>query len=94
MTRKTDPIKRVELADGRTRYRFVVDVGTKPDGKRDQRTFTYDSLKEARAERARIISESAKGTYVKPTKTTVNTGRRMDGHEGTLRQAVDVASLP
>src|SRR4051812_40140587 len=73
MTRKRDPIKRVELADGRVRYRFVVDVGKKPDGKRDQRTFTFDSLKEARTERASIISESAKGTYVKPTKVTVET---------------------
>lgn len=71
--RQRDPIKRVELADGRVRYRFVVDVGKKPDGKRDQRTFTHDSLKEARAERARIISESAKGTYVKPTKVTLET---------------------
>jgi integrase len=86
--RSRDPIKRVELSDGRTRYRFVVDVGEKPridrkSGKpaldengrpvmmRDQRTFTYDSLKEARAERARVISETAKGTYVKPTKVTV-----------------------
>jgi integrase len=48
-----------------------VDVGRKPDGKRDQRTFTYDTLREARAERARIISEHAKGTYVRPAKTTV-----------------------
>lgn len=88
MTKKTDPIKRVELADGRTRYRFVVDVGKKPkidkatgkpvigtDGRaklvRDQRTFTYDSLKEARTERARIISETARGVYVKPAKTTL-----------------------
>lgn len=71
--KKTDPIKKIELADGRTRYRFVVDVGKKPDGKRDQRTFTYDTLKEARTERARIISESARGTYVKPTKATLET---------------------
>ncbi len=71
MTRRSDPIKRVELADGRTRYRFVVDVGTKPNGKRDQRTFTHDTLREARAERARIVNESVKGTFVKPTKTTV-----------------------
>ncbi len=83
--RKSDPIKRIELADGRVRYRFVVDVGEKPrrDPKtgepavdaagrpammRDQRTFTYDTLKEARTERARIISEYAKGTYVKPNR--------------------------
>lgn len=71
MARRTDPIKRVELKDGRVRYRFVIDVGRKPDGKRDQKTYTYDSLKEARAERARIISDRAKGTFVRPEKTTV-----------------------
>lgn len=71
-TKKGDPIKRVTLADGRTRYRFVIDVGTRPDGKRDQRTFTYDKLGEARAERARIISERAKGSYVRPSKVTLS----------------------
>lgn len=71
MARKTDPIKRVELKDGRVRYRFVIDVGQKPDGRRDQKTYTYDSLKEARAERARIIADRAKGTFVRPQKTTV-----------------------
>lgn len=34
--RKRDPIKRVVLADGRVRYRFVIDVGKRSDGKRDQ----------------------------------------------------------
>jgi integrase len=68
---KTDPIKRVVLKDGRVRYRLTIDVGTKPDGRRDQRTFTFDSLREARAERGRIISERARGIYVKPSKTTV-----------------------
>lgn len=89
MSRRTAPIKRVELADGRVRYRFVVDVGQKPkidratgepvigaDGRqvmaRDQRTFTFDRLTEARTEWARIVAETAKGTYVKPTKLTVD----------------------
>jgi integrase len=71
-TKKTAPIKKVVLADGKTtRYRFVVDVGRKPDGRRDQRTFTYDTLKEAKAEWARIVHETAKGSYVKPDKMTV-----------------------
>ncbi len=38
---------------------------------RDQRTFTFPKLGEARAERARIISERARGAYVAPTKLTV-----------------------
>jgi len=84
--RKTDPIKRIELADGRVRYRFVVDVGTKPDGKRDQRTFTFDSMREARTERARIISESARGTYVKPSKVTVE--EQIAGWLATKRRSV------
>jgi hypothetical protein len=67
-SRKSDPIKRVELRDGRVRYRFVVDAGTKPNGSRDQRTFTFDTLREARAERARIISERAQGVYVRPNR--------------------------
>lgn len=71
MAAKRDPIKKIELADGRTRYRTVVDVGTKPDGRRDQRTYTFDTLKEARAERARIIAETHAGTYVRPVKVTV-----------------------
>lgn len=95
--KKTDPIKRVELSDGRVRYRFVVDVGKKPDGRRDQRTFTYDTLKQARTERARVISESAKGTYVKPTKTTVEAwlaewlaGKERSVKVTTYRHDVDV----
>ena len=83
-TKKTDPIKRVELGDGRVRYRFVVDMDRKQkedkrgkpildeDGApimvRDQRTFTYDTLKEARAERARMISERSQGTLIKPNR--------------------------
>jgi len=69
--RKQDPIEKVELADGSTRYRFRIDVGKKPDGKRDQRTFTFDTLKEAKAERAKIIAAKSTGTYVAPSKITV-----------------------
>ena len=78
---KTDPIHKVRLATPKEiivngklktiteRYRFVVDVGKKPNGKRDQRTFTYDTYKEARNERARIISETATGVYVRPNRS-------------------------
>jgi integrase len=68
LARQSDPIKKVPLADGTVRWRFVIDVGRKPDGKRDQRTYTYDTQKEARAERARIISERAQGTFITPNK--------------------------
>lgn len=94
-TKKTDPIHKVTLKSGETRYRFVIDVGRKPDGKRDQRTFTYEKLGEARAERARIISDRAKGTYVRPGKATVSetidawlAGKRNLG-QGTRRTYTD-----
>lgn len=38
---------------------------------RDQRTYTFAKLGEARAERARIISDRSKGTFVRPDKVTV-----------------------
>lgn len=68
----SDPIKRIELKDGRVRYRFVVDAGRDPTtGRRVQLTRTFDTLREARAERGRIVSEHAKGTFVRPRKVTV-----------------------
>lgn len=70
MARK-EPIKKVVLKSGATRYRFVIDVGRKPDGRRDQKTYTYDTLKEAREERAKIVADLAKGTYVGANKKTL-----------------------
>lgn len=68
-----DPIKKVVLKDGRTRYRFVVDIGRDPDtGKRQQKTYTYDLKREAREALAEIRSATAKGTYVRPSKMTLN----------------------
>ncbi|WP_433344181.1 tyrosine-type recombinase/integrase [Micromonospora sp. CA-111912] len=71
MPRKQDPIKKVILKDGRTRYRFVIDVGRRSDGRRDQRTYTYDTLREAKAERAKIIAGRSTGTYVAPSTLTL-----------------------
>jgi len=68
-----DPIKRIELADGTVRYRFVVDIGRDPvTGKRRQKTHTFDRKREAQAEYARIKHETAKGIYVAPASTTVD----------------------
>jgi integrase len=66
-----DPIRKITTKSGETRYRFIIDVGTKPDGKRDQRCFTFRTYKEAKTERAKIISDRSRGTFVKPTKVTV-----------------------
>jgi integrase len=69
--RKTDPIRKITTKNGEVRYRFIIDVGKRPDGKRDQRCFTNPSLREARAERAKIISDRSRGTLVKRTKITL-----------------------
>ena len=68
-----DPIKRIELKDGSVRYRFVVDIGRDPEtGKRQQKTMTFDKKGEARREYDKIRHQSSEGTYVKPSKATVN----------------------
>lgn len=67
-----EPIRKVTLADGSTRYRVVVDVGVRPDGRRDQRTSTHRTLKEARASVARIRSQVDTGVYITPSKATVS----------------------
>ncbi|HEV7979839.1 tyrosine-type recombinase/integrase [Amycolatopsis sp.] len=68
-----DPIKKVTLKSGAVRYRFVVDIGADPvTGKRQQKTYTYDLKREAIAERSRILSETAQGTYIRPSKQTLN----------------------
>ncbi|MEV5678558.1 site-specific integrase [Streptomyces sp. NPDC052179] len=64
-------IKKV-VARGKTRYRFVVDVGVNPaTGKRRQLTVTKDTLTEAKNEMARIQHQQATGTFVAPSKMTV-----------------------
>lgn len=86
-----EPIKKVALKSGRTRYRVIVDVGRKADGTRDQRCATFDTRKEARSWLSGVRAEVGKGTFVKPTKETLNehldqwlAGRATDG---TLRPA-------
>jgi hypothetical protein len=70
-TRKQDPIKKITTSTGQVRYRFIIDMGPKPDKRRDQRCFTYDTLTEARAERSKIIADRSPGTLAAPTKVTV-----------------------
>lgn len=53
-------------------------MGRKADGRRDQRTYTYDTKKGAKTERARIISEVAKGTYVRPNRSLTVKGYLVD----------------
>ncbi len=67
-----EPIRKITLKGGTVRYRLVVDIGTDEHGKRKQITRTFDKLKEARAELARVRHETGMGTYVQPSKETVN----------------------
>lgn len=71
-TRRAEPITRRVAKNGTVSYEFRADVGTKPDGSRDRRRFTYRTLAEARKELRRITSEVAAGTYHRPTSITVD----------------------
>jgi integrase len=68
-----DPIKKITLKSGKTRYRFVVDIGDDPvTGKRRQKTFTFDKKREADAELDRIRHKTREGTFVVPGKVTLD----------------------
>ncbi|HUZ00751.1 MAG TPA: Arm DNA-binding domain-containing protein, partial [Thermomicrobiaceae bacterium] len=68
-----EPIHKITLADGSVRYRLVVDIGRDENGKRKQLTRTFDTQREAREALSQVRHETNLGTYVKPSKETVNT---------------------
>ncbi len=68
--RKQDPIKKIKTKSGEIRYRFIIDEGKGPDGKRRQRCYTYNKQGDARAARAKIISDRKDGKLIKRTNTT------------------------
>jgi hypothetical protein len=70
--RRAEPINTHTAKNGTVTYWFQLDVGTKPDGSRDRRKFTYHTKREAQRELRRISSEVAKGTYHRPTTITVD----------------------
>ena len=54
-------------------YGFVVDVAT-AGGRRSQlKRRGFRTIKIAEAERARVLAEAAKGTFVRPSRSTVAT---------------------
>ena len=57
---------------GSRKYRFTVDVGRGPGGKRQQRTYTFDRLEDAKAELARITHTVHTGEFVDRSKMTVS----------------------
>ena len=70
-TRRAEPITKRTAKNGSVTYEFRADVGSKPDGTRDRRRFTYRTLAEARREYRRITSEVATGTYTRKSAITV-----------------------
>lgn len=71
-TRRAEPINTHKAKNETLTYWFQIDLGTKPDGSRDRRKFTYRNKKEAHRELRRISSEVAAGTYTKPSTITVD----------------------
>lgn len=67
-----DPVRKITHKDGSVRYRLVVDIGVDAAGKREQLTRTFKTKKEALAELSRIRNELSTGTFVAPSKMTLN----------------------
>ncbi|MEU1600628.1 tyrosine-type recombinase/integrase [Streptomyces sp. NPDC005708] len=65
-------IKKVTLQSGKVRHRAVVDVGRDAQGKRKQLTITKDTVKEVRAEIARVQHQRDTGQFIMPSKITMS----------------------
>ena len=90
-TRRAEPITQHIAKNGTVSYWFQADVGTKPDGSRDRRRFTYRTKAEARREFRRITSEVAAGIYNRPTAITVDDAcdQWLDGRRGIRRVTLE-----
>lgn len=100
-TRRALPITKRIARNGKVSYTFQLDAGTKPDGSRDRRRYTYATLVEAKREYARIFTESAAGTLVRRDKVTLGAflaewldSRRvrpntLDGYRAALKPVID-----
>jgi integrase len=64
-------ITKITMASGRVQYRLIVDMGKRPDGKRDQRCWTVATMAQAKAIRAKVTTGRDDGTLVRPTKITL-----------------------
>ncbi len=69
--RRAEPTAKRTSKGGTVTYRFRADVGSKPDGTRDRRRFTYRTLAETRREYRRITTEVATGTHTRRSDITV-----------------------
>ncbi len=100
-SRRALPITKRIARNGKVSYTFQIDAGTKPDGARDRRRYTYRTLAEARREYARVATEAAVGTLVRRDKVTLGTflaewldSRRvrpntLDGYRAALKPVID-----
>lgn len=84
--------KRIVLANGKVRYRVMVDAGVDENGKRIQLTVTRDKKKDCENERDRILAQRASGTFIAPNKVTLGEWleqwleyKRRDVEETTIR---------
>ncbi|MDX2560505.1 site-specific integrase [Streptomyces sp. TX20-6-3] len=84
--------KRIVLANGKVRYRVVVDAGRDESGKRVQITITEDRKKDCEVERDRVLAQRAAGSLVIPNKITLGEWleqwleyKRRDVEETTIR---------
>jgi hypothetical protein len=100
-TRRALPITKRTARNGKVSYTFQIDAGTKPDGSRDRRRYTYPTLAEAKREYARITTEAVAGTLVRRDKVTLGAfliewldSRRvrrntLDGYRAALKPVID-----
>jgi integrase len=100
-TRRALPITKHVARNGKISYTFQIDAGTKPDGSRDRRRYTYATQAEAKREYARIMTEAAAGTLVRRDKVTLGAflnewldSRRvrpntLDGYRAALKPVID-----
>lgn len=69
-SRRSQGIREVRLKTGERRYRLTIDVGSRPDGRRDQRTKTFATKREAVAYRAKVIADRDRGSLIRESRTT------------------------
>ena len=72
MTRVAEGIYDRVLANGRRVFDIVYDLPRRSPGKRHQKWERgFSSLSKAKARRAAVVTDSRRGTYVEPAKTTL-----------------------
>lgn len=63
-SRRAEPISKRVAKNGATSYEFRIDTGSRADGSRDRRRYTFPTLAEARREYRRLSTEIASGKFI------------------------------